>query len=96
MSVNDQQGRKEILTEENSEELVLADHPDEQVPVDVLYSVLLHLVEQPSQQLRLLPCVAYSRGLKLVEWSLKVTYGAKWGLLVLDPNAAGQEEPHNK
>ena len=78
MSVNDQQGRKQILTEENSEELVLADHPDEQVPVDVLYCVLLHLVEQPSQQLRLLSCVAYSRGLKLVERSLNVTCGAKW------------------
>ena len=47
-----------ILTEEDAEELLLGDHLEEEVAVDVLDGVLLHLVEQPGEQLRLLGSVA--------------------------------------
>ena len=39
------------LTEKDGEELVLLDHGEEQLPVDVLDRVLLHLVQEPGQQL---------------------------------------------
>lgn len=43
-----------MLTEEDTEELLLGDHLEEEVAVDVLDGVLLHLVEQPRQELALL------------------------------------------
>jgi hypothetical protein len=46
------------LTEVDRQELVLPDHLDEEIAVDVLDRVLLHLVQQPRQQLRLFPRVA--------------------------------------
>jgi hypothetical protein len=49
---------REVLTEEDGEELEVVDHLVEKIPVDVLYGVLLHLVQQPGQQLCLLSCVS--------------------------------------
>lgn len=46
------------LTEEDGEELGVVDVLEEEVPVDVLHRVLLHLVQQPSQELVLLARVA--------------------------------------
>ena len=43
-----------ILTEEDAEEFLLCDHLEEQVAVDVLDGVLLHLVQEPRQELAFL------------------------------------------
>ena len=47
-----------VVVEEDGEELELVDHLGQQLPVDVLHGVLLHLVEQPGEQLRLLGSVS--------------------------------------
>ena len=43
-----------ILTEEYTQKFLLRDHLEEQVAIDVLYSVLLHLVQEPRQELAFL------------------------------------------
>ena len=64
------------LTEKHCEELKVFNHPGEEVPVDVLDGVLLHLVQEPGQQLGLLARVAVVDARLLL---FKVQDGGKLG-----------------